>query len=187
MSGGISTKKKVPLTKKEQFAVYKQDHAEEFKRLGVEEPYFAPKQFWNNYAAKKVTIGIFDNEFERGVDIYLEQVDQAASIVLDVNGVRTLFKLPYNKFYKTEYPINQKMLNDHGLTVYDVEIEELVDCSEIVSAVKNTTDVMEFDIPDPDADAPFEAMTLRDYASIHLCVPNSHKAWLNEIIKSKSK
>jgi hypothetical protein len=41
---------------------------------------------------------------------------------------------------------------------------------------------MEFDLIDPDIDAQFEQLTIRDLAAILLKKPVSNKKWLNKLI-----
>lgn len=173
------------LSKKEMFAKYKTFHKDLFKLMGVEEPLFIPKIFWSHSAMNKTTITIYKSEFDKNCDIYTESVDTFGKLVTPSSGKRTLYKLTHNKFYNTEYPLDKQLFERTGVTGYLVDIDELIDCNELIAPPALAFD--EFKIDSPDADVPYSAMTLRDYACIKLGVPQSFKPWLNDIIKSKSK
>ena len=65
----------------------------------------------------------------------------------------------------------------HGAEL--IKIDEKTDKSE-------SLEVKLEDIMDPDEDAPFDQLTVRDIAAILLAKPVSKKKWLNKIINSKS-
>ena len=44
---------------------------------------------------------------------------------------------------------------------------------------------LDFSLPNPETDPPFNEMTIRDLAAIMLGKPVSNKPWLNDIIKNK--
>ena len=44
---------------------------------------------------------------------------------------------------------------------------------------------MDFDLMDPNTDAPFDQLTIRDLAAILLKKPVSSKDWLNKLIQDR--
>ena len=48
--------------------------------------------------------------------------------------------------------------------------------------IETSEPFMEFDLIDPDIDAQFEQLTIRDLAAILLKKPVSNKKWLNKLI-----
>jgi hypothetical protein len=83
-----------------------------------------------------------------------------------------IYEIPYNKDYKEVYKL------DSSYSIKDKEIRKyIVPLSEARLIYE---DVPFKQLPDK----PFKEMTLREYACIHLKVPNSGLPWLDEIIKS---
>lgn len=177
---------KKELTKKEKAFLMFKDHEETFRNLKVTNPIFSPKLFYRNTRGQEVA-AFFSSEFDPQKDIYVERSTKELD---SCDPTRSLYLLKFNKHYDTEYEKSESALRP-GVIRYLVPTEEffkvddILKSSEVVGTVPD--DFLNFDIPDPDTDAPYSSMTLRDYAAIQLGVPKSHKAWLNEIIKSKSK
>ena len=95
---------------------------------------------------------------------------------------RRLWKWVYNDSYDEEYAKSDPHPTT-GDKRYLIPIEELIEV-EVKQEVKQKEILFE-PLPDANADVPFNAMTLRDYAAIQWKLPVSHKAWLNNLINDK--
>ena len=100
--------KKPPQSKKELYAKYREHHNEEFIRLNAKDAYYSPKVFWTDKETGNTTIGIFESEFKKGVDIYVEQINTSSEII-SPTGRRDLYVLNTNPYYEREYPLNEKI------------------------------------------------------------------------------
>ncbi len=172
-------------------------HQATFDRLKIINPKFIPKFAYTPLGKTEKYIAFFENEINHGADVYVEFADR--EFVLQSTTDRELYRLRYNPHYNTEYeklPAVEEGKSDR----YIIPIAELVliqkdpigpdvafEVAESSPKLKtNTQAELEFPkLMDPNLDAPFEQMTLRDYAAIHLKKSCSTKAWLNDIIKSK--
>lgn len=176
--------KKIVLTKKEKVTLMFKEHVDTFRKLKVVGPFFSPRPFYFDDKGREVC-SFFTNELTKGVDIYLERSTfdfEPADIK------RTLYVWKFNPHYNTEYP-QFRSEKQPDVIRYVIPVEEFFEVEETFNKTiqGKVPEDLDFDIPDPDTDAPFEAMTLRDYACIHGGVAKSHKPWLNEIIKSSNK
>jgi hypothetical protein len=174
--------KKKELTKKEKALRMFKDHEETFRRLNVLNPVFSPKLFYKNEQGREVA-AFFLSEFKPGKDIYVERSTKELE---PCDPTRSLYVWKFNPHYAQEYQMSESKLRP-GVIRYLIPTEEFFKVSDILEQEENEVgkvpDGFSFDLPDADTDAPFSSMTLRDYACIKLAVPQSHKAWLNEIIK----
>lgn len=176
--------KKIVLTKKEKVALMLNEHIETFRKLKIPNPFFSPRPFYFDDKGRGVS-SFFTNELTKGVDIYLEKT------TFDYEPIdlkRTLYVWKFNPHYNTEYQQHRNQQQPDVIR-YVIPVEEFFEVNETIKeSIQGTVpEDLDFDIPDPDTDAPFEAMTLRDYACIHGKIAKSHKPWLNEIIKSSNK
>jgi len=126
-------------------------------------------------------VGFFQSEVKKGRDIYTE----FTSIDIEPEDPeRILYKWIFNYHYNEEYERTEPAANGHFR--YLVPVSELVKVDVEREEPTQGSLFPDFDeIMDPDQDAAFNQITLRDLAAIMLNKPVSHKQWLNEIIKSK--
>ena len=75
-----------------------------------------------------------------------------------------------------EYRVTEPHSANHTIR-YIIPVEELIVCTD------ESSDIDEFDMPDPDQDLPIDQLTIRDLAAILTGKPVSMKKWLNEIVK----
>lgn len=155
-------------------------HQWKFDLLQEDNPLFIPKCAYPPKGKSELHVGFFPSEMKKGKDIYTE----FTSIDLDPEDPeRMLYKWRYNPHYEEEYEKTEPAANGHFR--YLVPISELV---KIEFDVQDNTETGVFpnfeEIMDPDLDSPISQLTIRDVAAILLKKPVSHKAWLNEIIKS---
>jgi hypothetical protein len=111
-----------------------------------------------NFYQKKIykgTVGIFPTEMKEDFYFYDSSSEK------------------YYKFAKREDPSYYSVDNEFGK-----HIVPLTDCEILIKEEKVTEEIY----IEPE-DVPFKTMTLRQYACIHLCVPDSGIEWLDKIIK----
>ena len=82
-----------------------------------------------------------------------------------------IYKVPFNKDFKDVYKL------DKSMSIKDREVVKYVVPLSMASLVYE--DVPFKQLPDKS----FKEVTLREYACIHLKVPNSGNPWLDEIIQ----
>jgi hypothetical protein len=156
-------------------------HDWKFKLIQEDNPLFIPKCAYVPKGKTEHFIGVFPSEVKKGRDIYTE----FTSIELEPEDQnRTLYKWRFNPHYDEEY---EKTENSGTAASYRylIPVSELVKIEIEQEETPATSMFPDFDeIMDPDADAPFNQMTIRDLAAIMLKKPVSHKKWLNDIIKS---
>ena len=156
-------------------------HDWKFKLLQDDSPLFIPKCAYIPKGMSELHIGFFASEVKKGKDIYTE----FTSIDLEPEDPnRTLYKWRFNPHYDEEYERTEPAANGHFR--YLIPVSELIKIEFDQQEVNQTSLFPDFDeIMDPDQDAPFNQITIRDLAAIMLNKPVSQKQWLNEIIKSK--
>jgi hypothetical protein len=154
------------LSKKEKINLLKQKHEPLFSKLGIENPLYAPKMMFGS----PLVFYMFESEIKEAKDLYTEKVTRDFD---SEDETRTLYVWKYNPNYIKNYETKE---TSHG-EMYVIPFSELTPIIE-------DTDADEFDIPNPDDDAPFSELTIRDLAAILTGKPVSHKNWLNKIIKN---
>lgn len=127
----------------------------------------------------------FPNELKKMEDLYTEVVDFN---VVPTNTSRRLFKFKANPFYEKEYEVVQTPIGEQ----YKIPFSEFVEVSkpqeQITTGLKTPSpeEVLN-SIPEHHEEQNVNTLTARDWACIHLVVPKSNKAWLNDLIKEKLK
>jgi hypothetical protein len=164
-------------------AALREKHQPIFDKLGIPDAVFIPKMAYTPYSgAQDKVISLFPSEINKGHDIFTEFVDREIN---SEDPQRRLWKWRFNPEFETEY---EKSTPDSvtGVYRYLIPIGELIEVKS--DTLENPQETLVIDIPDPDTDLPKDQMTIRDYAAIHLVIPCSNKAWLNDIIiKAKNK
>jgi hypothetical protein len=157
-------------------------HDWKFKLIQEDNPLFIPKCAYVPKGKTEHFIGVFPSEVKKGRDIYTE----FTSIELEPEDQnRTLYKWRFNPHYDEEYEKTENSSTAAASYRYLIPVSELVKIEIEQEETPATSMFPDFDeIMDPDADAPFNQMTIRDLAAIMLKKPVSHKKWLNDIIKS---
>lgn len=157
---------------------------ETFKKAGLIDPYFIIKMAYipKSRVVTEPVVGMFDSEFRRGEDIYMELTDGDN---LPLNEDPTLYKLKYNPNYKTDY-IKYVDKEKPEIVRYLVTLDHL----ELVDV--NTKPASDFEIPERENDDEYpdchiSELTARDRACIDLRIPQSNKKWLNDLIKQANK
>lgn len=158
---------------------------ETFKKAGLMNPFFLIKMAYipKSRVVKEPVVGMFESEFKRGEDIYMELTNGDN---LPLNEDPTLYKLKFNPNYKKDYVLHVDE-NKPEVERYLVPVEhlELIDLNPKEQA-------SDFDIPeraddDEYPDCHISELTARDRACIDLRIPKSNKKWLNELIKQANK
>lgn len=145
-------------------------HLNKFLNAGIKDPVFIPKcAYLPRKGATSKVVAFFKSELKKGKDIYTEFVDRELNPETEE---RYLYKWKYNKYFEEEY----ESTDDER---YLVPIDEL----EVVGQKENVSEVFpNFELMDPDTDAPLERMTIRDVAALLLRKKVSNKKWLNDLI-----
>ena len=155
-------------------------HDWKFKLIDEDNPLFIPKCAYYPKGKSEIFIGFFASELKKGRDIYTE----FTSIDLDPEDPdRNLYKWRYNPHFEEEYEKTDPGANGHFR--YLVPVSELIKI-EFDPEILNEGTRSEFpdfdEIMDPNSDAPFSQLTVRDLAAILLKKPVSQKKWLNDLI-----
>lgn len=162
----FNTNNENKLSKKEKIKLLKEKHESLFDKLGINNPLYVPKMIFGSPAV----FYVFQSEIEQGRDLYTEKVTRDFD---SEDETRTLYKWKFNPNYNKDYETKE---SSHG-QMYVIPFSEL-------SPVVEEDEADEFSIPNPDEDAPFSELTIRDLAAIISGKPVSHKSWLNKIIRS---
>lgn len=172
--------KPTPKERKAATAKLREKHQPVFDALHIPEALFIPKMAHYVKGLEGLQMGFFENELQDD-DVYTEMVSMNLE---SEDEKRRLFKISHNPYYEKEYAKSEPTAS--GDCRYFVAVEEM-DEVEMPKAISTKVETEEqFEIPfDPNGDAPFSAMTLKDYAALQLRYPVSDKPWLNEIIQSK--
>lgn len=166
------------LTRPEKVARLRRYHEPLFKALGIPNAYFDSKA--KNKRAPGIigAIGFFESQLKSGDDIYFEINDFSQEII---DPKRTLYKLKANPHFTSEPDVYQYVTNTPVGAQYYVTMDHF--------------DIMEFPKKDPVAEAMevtekedvnLDKLTARDWACIHLRVPQSNYEWLDNLIRQSN-
>lgn len=171
--------KPTPQERKERTAELRKLHQPTFDALGIPDAVFIPKMAHHVKGLEGIHMGFFESELK--TTVYTEKVSMQLE---SEDPDRVLYMVRYNPYYETEYAKSKPMSNGNYRYFVPVDEMEIVNVTTKNSTKKKTTKVT---IPkDPDADQPFDQMTMRDYAAIHMQRPVSLKPWLNELIENNN-
>jgi hypothetical protein len=170
-----------PEDKKVKIAKLRELHQPIFEAAGIPGAIFLPKMAYRPKDKDEIHISFFPSELQRGQDIFTEFVSRDYDSE-DVN--RTLYKWKYTSHWQEEYDVTEPS-GASGAIRYLIPVAELTVVKAEESAKK--LDLKLDDIMDPDQDAPFDQLTIRDLAAILLKQPVSHKKWLNKLIDNTSR
>ena len=177
----ITTVKKEEINKKvdkkARLQELKEFHTPLFEKLGIEDPFFVSAMAHKPRGKDSLYISLFPSQMKKLIDIYIEFTSKDV-IPEDVN--RTLYKWTYNPFWSEEY----ESVEIEGSTDsrYLIPVAELTVIAEPKATTVQTFESFD-DIMDPDQDAPFDQMTIRDFLAILHKKPVSRKKWLNDLLK----
>ena len=150
--------------------------------IGAPDAYYIPKMAYRPIGKSEIYVSFFPSELSRGVDVYTEF---ASRDYIPEDLERRLYRWDYNPHYDEEYEKTEP--TDSGQFRYLVPVSELIliKYPEKVETPKSTKiqTTMNFDLMDPNTDAPFDQLTIRDLAAILLKKPVSNKDWLNKLIQ----
>jgi hypothetical protein len=155
---------------------------------------------------------LFENELNKGSDIYVELVDiERDGRGSEINMVpmyweRPLFKYRYNPYFKEEYEVKIST-NSRGeeYSAYIIPTSELVCVNKgSIETPYNEYEKQRLEEPKPQnkisvfpdfekeyipeklsEDDSFNSMSIRDFAAIIWRKPVSEKQWLNDLIKKQ--
>lgn len=178
---GISTGK---INRKTKTAELLEFHKDKIKANQISNPLFIPKCAYQPSGMEGLHLGFFESELKRGAgaDIYTEFV----SIDLDPEDPdRNLYKLRYNPHYAEEYVTTEP--NSNGHVRYLIPVDELIkiEYPEIIEEDNEeypSSLFPDFELMDPDKDAPLNRMTIKDLFAVMHKKPVSDKKWLNDLI-----
>jgi hypothetical protein len=168
-----------------------------FIKEKVNNPKFLARVCFKDKQTDEYVIALYPSEMVGSKDIYIELCKKDTHESDEIEGLfkkDTLWKWFFNPEFATEY---KKYPNPVTNEVrYLIPIADLINVTEHhnkkevkVEPIKDVTYEVEkeeqfLDGPSSGEDVPYDAMTLRDYAAIHLKLPVSNKKWLNQIIKN---
>lgn len=150
--------------RKQQISNLKSHWEESFKILGLTNPYFYPKPVIRK-GGEEPFVNMFPTEMADQNGIFTEVVD----FYLNPEATRKLLRYRYNAHFKEEYELMTTPIGEQ----YKVPFAEL----EEVKIARPKTPIVAVE------EINVDQLTARDWACIHLRVPESGKDWLNEIIK----
>jgi len=176
----ISTTEK-PEDKREKRRKLREFHQAELDKIGPT-AVFIPKMSYRPYGKTEHHIAFFASEVSKGEDVYVEFCSKDD---VPEDPERTLYKWKFNPHFDGEYEKTEPNPTT-GHCRYLIPIEEL----HVVKKYTEETPVEEeekeeFQLEDPNTDAPLNTMTIRDVAALLLKKPVSNKPWLNSIISKK--
>ena len=165
----VKTKSEIRKEKTTQLRKY---HEPIFRKLGIPDAYFLLKSKSFNIPVGKV--GFFQNELTQGKDIYFELTDFGLNII---DAKRPLYVLRGDAGFQSN-PTKYQFIETSQISLYFVSMEDVKEVTEtagdMVIEIKEEVNREDGDI--------IGGMTDRDYAAIHLRVPQSNKPWLNTMI-----
>lgn len=178
----IDKGKETVVDKKENLKKLREFHKATLDKIGVPVEHLTGKMAYRPYGKAEIFVSFFDNEINKGHDIFLEFTNRDY-IPEDVN--RILYMWKFNPHFEEEYDKTDVTTGNSNFR-YLIPVDELI-------IIKNYSEksiiapepVNTFDLPDPSIDPPINELTIRDLAAIFLNKPVSNKKWLNEIIKQK--
>lgn len=155
----------IGMSNKLKIVALREKHESTFEKLGVPEANYIPKMIFGT----PPVLLFFRSELESGKDIYTEKVSQDYDLL---DEERTLYVWKHDPDYKEKLTTKP----------YGEDVMYYIPFSEFKPLTINK-EAAKFNIPNPDEDAPFEELMLRDLAAILWKEPVSQKSWLNELIK----
>lgn len=150
--------------RKKQVETLKSHWKEVFETLGLSKAYYYPKPVMR-VSGEEPFINLFPTELEDPNGVYTEVVDFS----LNPESERKLLRFRHNPHYKDEYELMSTRIGDQYKIPFD-EFEEIK-----IARPKNPITTLE--------EVHADQLTARDWACIHLKVPESNKPWLNDLIK----
>lgn len=153
--------------------------------IGESNAFYVPKMAYKPTGKNDIHVSFFPSEVNRQCDIFLEF---SGRDYIPEDPLRRLFKWRFNPHFDEEYEKTEA--NESGQFRYLVPVSELVLVQDPRSVTKEKvkveeTPTIEFDLMDPESDAPFDQLTIRDLTAILLKKPVSNKQWLNKLITDK--
>lgn len=178
----ISTVKKSDskaVDKKARLQELKEYHAPLLEKLGVEDAFFVTAMAHKPKGKDSKHISLFPSQMKKGVDIYMEFTDKDN---VPEDPTRKLYKWKHNPFWQEEY--DSVEIEGSTDSRYLIPVAELMTIEDPVARKQGIQNFESFDeIMDPDQDAPFDQMTIRDLVAILHRKPVSRKKWLNDLLK----
>lgn len=180
----LETKVEKPEDRRTRTAELRKAHQEFFDANGISSAKYIGKLAYRPPGKDELFVGFFPNELRGGEDIYVEFTGKNLEIE---DPERNLYTWRYNSHWEEEYEKTDP--GPSGSFRYLVPVAELIKVQKNLPKVeekgKIKTTGIDFELMDPDTDAPFEALTIRDLAAILLKKPVSNKQWLNKLIQDK--
>jgi hypothetical protein len=189
-------KEKVKLDRDVVQTALKQRNEENFRSLGLLDPYFAVKLAYKPAGKNEMLVSMFISELERKDGMYMELIDFDNHPIHDKP---VLYKYRHNPYYKSEYvydpPREKKNFETYLVPVSELEIiagKLPMDISETSQPkVETKTKIsipLEMKEPVTESiyaekeDAHYSELTVRDIAAMLMRIPVSNKKWLNQLI-----
>ena len=179
----IETKVEKPEDRRSRTAELRKAHQEYFDKAGINGAKFVPKLAYKPPGKEELFVGFFSNELRGGEDVYTEFTGRNLEIE---DPDRNLYKWRFNPHWEEEYEKTEP--GPTGSFRYLVPVAELIKIQKNQKVEEKKPAIqtnMNFDLMDPDTDAPFDQLTIRDLAAILLKKPVSNKDWLNKLIQDK--
>lgn len=171
------------LDKKEKIANLLAYQMPAIKADGENDPLFSPKMQF--YAKPEEVVGepvvmFFESELSSQKNIYIELV--TADFLIPEGSKRQLYKYKANAHYKEECPVRTFANGSKG---YLVPMSELITLGEVKSD-GGIDPEFELELPDPNADLPYNQLTIRDHIAIMWKKPIASKPFINELIRKET-
>jgi hypothetical protein len=179
-----------PQERKDFTVELRKKHQPVFNALGIPEAIYIPKMAHHVSGLTGIHMGFFESELNHSKDVYTEMVSMSME---PEDETRTLYKWRHNPHFKEEL-----VPSDVEVTVstrYYIPFDELVEVNMPATKKrgpykKKVKPIVNEEVKAPirtivvdhTEDLPMEAMTIKDYITIHTGKPVSAKQWINDII-----
>lgn len=169
-----------PEDKREKLKKLREFHQPVLDEYNVPDAVFLPKMAYKPYGKSEIHIAFFASEISKGEDVYVEFTNKEN---VPEDPERKLYKWKFNPHFEAEYEKTEPNAVT-GHCRYLVPVMELINIVSKKAPMVATKKAppLEMPIQDPNEDAPFNQLTIRDLAALLLRKPVSHKDWLNEVI-----
>lgn len=152
-------------TAKEKIAILRKKHQPYFEKMGIPDAIFIPKMIYGD----PLIFIVWPSEFRLKQDIYFEKTGKNFE---SEDSERNLYVLKFKETFDTDY---YKV--PHG-----TDFKYVIPFNQAEKIFSIDEEEFSLGIPDPNEDAPFSELMIRDIAAILWKKPVSQKAWLNNLI-----
>ncbi len=169
----------VRITRKDKVANLRKHHEPLFEALKIPNAYFDSKARNAKLPGTIGAVGFFESQLKDSEDIYFEINDFSQKVI---DPKRTLYKLKANPHFSSEPEKYQYIADTPAGPQYYVAMNhfEEVRYPGIKDPVIEVREITDW------GDIHLDNLTARDWACIHLKVPQSNHKWLDDLIKQSN-